>query len=327
MRLGSRELLEIASVEGEEFTTEVAAPVAGVPDDEVSRWLNGALRRQRLVLPTGLRTVGVRRVSRHRFAHYVLRQYLYSRLDPIDRMRLHEAVGRRLESVYGEGATEVVAQLAWHFDQAGLAEKAIDYLAAAGQQAMRVSAYHEAIRHFERGLALLAALPATPERNGRELDLRLPLSSALIVTRGWASPERAAAVSDAALEMGESNATAQAVRLLIVRASVHQAQGQLAQSVEIPAAAERLAGAGQQHAVADPHLTVEMLHQPLLAPGEELGGLVAPGVEMLAIDHPPGDGELRGVVGELAVEPPFVGCLIFQGAGRMLGTQCVEVGR
>jgi adenylate cyclase len=148
-------------------------------------------------------------------------------------MRLHESVAAALEAAYGERAPEIAAQLAWHYDQAGLADKAVNYLLLAGQQAMRLAAYREAIRHFERGLALLPGLPPSLERNGRELDLRLPLSSALIVTRGWAAPERFAALPESITASEQIKNSGQAVRVLILRASVLQAQGQLAQSLAV----------------------------------------------------------------------------------------------
>src|SRR5262249_32105088 len=66
----------------------------------------------------------------------------------------------------------------YHFEQAGLAEKAVTYLAQAGQQAFRLSAYQEAIQLFTRALPLLATLPDTPSRAQQELDLLVPLGRA-----------------------------------------------------------------------------------------------------------------------------------------------------
>jgi DNA-binding SARP family transcriptional activator/tetratricopeptide (TPR) repeat protein len=241
----ARALLETASVEGEEFTAEVVACVLGTGEDEVSRLLSGTLRHQQLVRSSSLRRLGLQRLSRHRFTHYVLRQYLYSRLDPVGRARLHESVGTTLEALYGGQAPEISVQLAWHFEQAGLAGKAVDYLLAAGQQAMRLSAYREAIRHFERGLALLATLPPSADRTGRELDLRMPLANALIATRGWAAPERFAALGDVALGAGNSSTTRQAILMLIQQSAVLQAKGEFAKAIQVDQEAlarARLAG-------------------------------------------------------------------------------------
>ena len=43
--------------------------------------------------------------------------------------------------------------------------------------------------HYTKGLELVQTLPDTPERIPQELDIRIALGSALIVTKGFAAPE------------------------------------------------------------------------------------------------------------------------------------------
>jgi predicted ATPase len=74
----------------------------------------------------------------------------------------------------------IAGQLAWHFQGAGMAAKAIDYLHQAGDRAVRLCAYQEAIAHLTRALELLLALPGSPERDQRELALQLSLGTAWI---------------------------------------------------------------------------------------------------------------------------------------------------
>jgi len=99
----------------------------------------------------------------------------------VERALLHEAVGDTLESLY-EGriaSREALAvQLAWHFQEAGIAGKAITYLLQAGERAVQLSAYQEAIAHLSRGLSLLQTLPDSPQRARRELELQLAFSIA-----------------------------------------------------------------------------------------------------------------------------------------------------
>jgi hypothetical protein len=47
----------------------------------------------------------------------------------------------------------------------------------------------EAVAQLDKGLALLATLPTSLERQQQELDLRIALGPALIATRGYSSPE------------------------------------------------------------------------------------------------------------------------------------------
>jgi DNA-binding SARP family transcriptional activator/energy-coupling factor transporter ATP-binding protein EcfA2 len=227
-----RGLLEVASVEGEEFTAEIAARVLGMGEDEAARWFGGLLRRQRLVRSVSLGRLDGRRVSRYRFTHYVLRQYLYSRLDSLDLKRLHEAVGRELATLYGEQAPETAVQLAWHFEQAGLADEAADALLAAGEHAMRLAAYHEAAVHLERGLRLQAALPPSEDRLRRGSALRVRLTAALSATRGWGAVERQVALQDTAAEGAADATPLRAVLGLIARGDFLLAQGDIAAAIQ-----------------------------------------------------------------------------------------------
>jgi DNA-binding SARP family transcriptional activator len=173
-------VLSVGSVEGETFTAETVARVLGQPEETVTAYLGGPLRQQLLVAPESLRRLhNGQRLSRYRFAHALVHQYVYNRLDAIARATGHEAVGIKLEELYREDAATIAVELARHFELAGLTSHAVPYLLEAGNQAMRLVAYREAADHFERGLALLSTLPDTPERTSQELDLRLALAGAL----------------------------------------------------------------------------------------------------------------------------------------------------
>jgi predicted ATPase len=110
----------------------------------------------------------------------------------VERAYLHEDVGNVLEELYGGQADDsgaiapiaaVAVQLAWHFEEAGITEKAIHYLHQAGERAVQLSAYQEGRAHLTRGLALLETLPDSGgqdrlERAQQELDLQLSLGMA-----------------------------------------------------------------------------------------------------------------------------------------------------
>jgi ABC-type oligopeptide transport system substrate-binding subunit len=76
----------------------------------------------------------------------------------VERAHLHEAVGDTLEALHEgqkETMTGTAGQLAWHFQEAGLATKAIGYLHQAGDKARGLYAHQEAIGAYQRALALL----------------------------------------------------------------------------------------------------------------------------------------------------------------------------
>jgi predicted ATPase len=188
--------LRVASVEGEDFAAEVMARVLGTDERKMVQRLSSELdRRHRLVRAQAIERLGSRRVSRYRFRNYLFQKYLYDSLDQVERAYLHEDVGNVLEELYGDQASEIAVQLAWHFQEAGTAEKAIHYLRQAGEKAVQLSAYQEGIAHLTRGLALLMALPDSGgkehrlERAEQELALQLALGMAWQGTRGTPAPE------------------------------------------------------------------------------------------------------------------------------------------
>ncbi len=182
--------LRVASVEGEDFTAEVVARVLQSDKGKLIQHLSGELdRRHRLVSALALQRVGSRRLSRYRFRHDLFQKYLYDNLDEVERAYLHEEVGNVLEELYGEQASEIAARLARHFEEAGRAGKAIHYLLLAGERALRLFAYQEAVAYLTRALALLATLPHSPERDEQELALQLALGVAWIGAVGNQSPQ------------------------------------------------------------------------------------------------------------------------------------------
>jgi DNA-binding SARP family transcriptional activator/predicted ATPase len=183
-----RQAVQVASVEGETFTAEVVAQALATDAQEMVKRLSEKLDRQhRLARAQGLQRVGVDRLSTYRFRHILFQRYLYNSLDPVERARLHEEVGTALEGLC-EGA-EVAPQLARHFEEAGIVEKAVEYLHQAGERATRMSAHEEAIAHFRRGLALLEGLPEGRERDLAELMLQVGLAAPMHAARGFTSPE------------------------------------------------------------------------------------------------------------------------------------------
>src|SRR6266545_3689711 len=164
-----RELLQVASVEGEEFTAEVVARVVGADEHEVVRQLSHELdQTHQLVQALGIRRVGALRLSRYRFRHILIQRYLYGSLDEVVRAYQHEAVGHALEVLYAAQASEVAAQLAWHFEVAQLPETAAVYHEQAGDQARRSAALDAAIRYYQTALEQWPAL----DRAGRAGLLR-----------------------------------------------------------------------------------------------------------------------------------------------------------
>jgi adenylate cyclase len=151
-----RDVLAVASVEGEWFTAQVVAGVQDTPEREVSQALSRELgARHRLVREGGEAQVGGRFLSRYQFARALFQEYLYRGLSGGERRLLHGEIAVALEELYGERTGEIVAHLAHHYAEAGQTEKAIEYALRAGDHARVAYANEEAMAHFHRALTLL----------------------------------------------------------------------------------------------------------------------------------------------------------------------------
>jgi DNA-binding SARP family transcriptional activator/tetratricopeptide (TPR) repeat protein len=191
-----RHVLACASVQGDDFSGELAAELAGAPAGDVLACLSDSLARQHhLVRPEGLQYVNGAQQSNYRFTHHLFQKYLYSQLDSVERERFHAALAAALErqAAADPAAHERLSQLlAWHYEAAGRPLQAARALYDAGRQAMRVSAYPEALNRYERALELLAHTPPSPERTEFELLLQVAQLGPRRNAEGMAGPWMAA---------------------------------------------------------------------------------------------------------------------------------------
>jgi tetratricopeptide (TPR) repeat protein len=128
---------------------------------ELVRRLSGELQKEhRLVRARGLRHLEARRLALYRFQHHLFQKYLYNGMDAVERAYLHEDVGTVLEALYGGQTDEVAVQLARHFLEAGVTDKAAHYLGRAGELAAARYANEEALAHLSRALELAPDMDA-----------------------------------------------------------------------------------------------------------------------------------------------------------------------
>jgi ABC-type oligopeptide transport system substrate-binding subunit/DNA-binding SARP family transcriptional activator len=150
-----RELLTLASVEGETFTAQIVAAVQGSAERTALRALSQELVvRHRLLRDLGEARIYGRFLSRYRFAHVLFQQYLYQHLSAGEQRLLHGEVAEALEAAYAGHTEEMAAQLGHHYAEAGIQDKAVTYLLLAGDQARLAYAHQQAIAYYTQALAL-----------------------------------------------------------------------------------------------------------------------------------------------------------------------------
>jgi tetratricopeptide (TPR) repeat protein len=227
--------LRVASVEGEVFTAEVVAQVQGTDEREMLGHLSRVLdRRHRLITAQSILRMDGQLLSSYRFRHILSQKSLYSSLDEVERVHLHEQVGTALEGLYGdqEQIASVAPQLARHFQEARIADKAIEYLRQAGVRAVQLSAYQEGIVHLTKGLDLLMTLPESPGRAQQELGLQLALGTAWIGPKGY-GPEVKTAFTRARELSQELGKMTQLCRVLGELAVFHYVRAEYQRAREI----------------------------------------------------------------------------------------------
>ncbi|MCO5191740.1 MAG: AAA family ATPase [Anaerolineae bacterium] len=151
-----QDALELASVQGEQFSAEIIAALQHSDVRQLVRRLSGDLQdKHRLIEGIGVARIGRQRISTYQFTHKLIRTYLYGKLDEVERVYLHEDVGNALEALYGDEVDTIAAQLANHFELAQLNEKAAHYLTIAGDKATDALAFGAALQLYERALTII----------------------------------------------------------------------------------------------------------------------------------------------------------------------------
>ncbi|MEN8181687.1 MAG: AAA family ATPase [Myxococcota bacterium] len=227
-RLGEgKALAQLAAVLGREFLYELLRDVSPWPEDALQHGL------ARLVDADLLYPRGSPPQASYAFKHGMIQETAYGSLLKSVRRQFHARVAEVLEARYPERVQSEPELIARHYEEAGLAEKAILAYRWAGERATEHSANTEAIGHLSRALTLLETLPESLERNQQELRLRVAIAAPLGAARGWADPDTGAAYERARKLVLQSGETPDLPRILEGLAVFYYVKGDLARSTEL----------------------------------------------------------------------------------------------
>jgi tetratricopeptide (TPR) repeat protein len=168
----ARELVTVAAVIGRAFSFELLSEVSKRGEDELLEALDELWQRRILLEAQG---------EGYDFSHAKLREVAYAELRPPRRRLLHRRVAEALECVYVNNLDSVSGQIASHYEQAGIGERAIPFYQRAAEVAERIYAHAEALAAYRRALSLLETAPVREaqqeklaqlhEREGKVLSL------------------------------------------------------------------------------------------------------------------------------------------------------------
>jgi DNA-binding SARP family transcriptional activator len=173
----ARQILEAGAVLGLTFSVEMVHGVAGRSDLETVDSLDELANHHLLRTHT----------SGLQFSHDILRHAVYTGISPWRLQILHRRAGETLESLNNVDLDAVSAQIASHYEEAGLLQQATAFYRRAAERARRVYASEEAIYLYRRLLdGRDRWLPSIVDR----CEVMLNLSQILILQSEFAEAER-----------------------------------------------------------------------------------------------------------------------------------------
>jgi DNA-binding SARP family transcriptional activator/tetratricopeptide (TPR) repeat protein len=200
-------LLQAAAVSGQECEARIVAEAAELSPDQQLDAFDWA-EESRL-----LRRVGGLVRDRYAFSHALVRDAIYGELLRGRRVRYHHKIAVATERVHGGSLDRYVNELAHHFYMGAAladADKAIRYCTSAGERALRLLAFEEAVGHLTRALEVaekfgeadsstrcdtLIALAEAQNRAGDAAQANANFERAASVARSIGDPERLASTA------------------------------------------------------------------------------------------------------------------------------------
>ncbi len=142
-------LAGFAAIIGRQFSYRVLSLASNLGEEDLMRALD-ELWRRRIIREGG--------TGGYDFSHDKIRQVTYAQMSDARRRFYHHKVAQALEKLHANDIDTVSDQLAAHYEQAGLSEKAVVYYQLAAQNSQRIFANQQAIQFLRRGLQLLESV-------------------------------------------------------------------------------------------------------------------------------------------------------------------------
>jgi DNA-binding CsgD family transcriptional regulator/tetratricopeptide (TPR) repeat protein len=149
----ARQLIDLAAVSGRSFDFAVLQVLTGHSDGELVALVK-ELMAARLVVEES--------AEQFAFRHALTREALYSQLLVRERQTLHGRMAQAIEQIHAGALEAHLEALAYHFFEAAMWSKALDYAQQAGEKALALYAPHAAAEHFTRAITAAGRLSIKP---------------------------------------------------------------------------------------------------------------------------------------------------------------------
>jgi len=140
-----RDLLDVASVIGIEFSPDIIEKVSGSNKLRVIKTLINIESEHQLIQANG---------DKYRFNNPDIRDALYNEIKPRLKRAYHSLIAKSLEETNKDHLMDFATELAQHYYNSKNAPKAIPYLLKAGEQSRRQFRFSEALDKYSRALEM-----------------------------------------------------------------------------------------------------------------------------------------------------------------------------
>jgi len=151
----TRRILICASVIGQRFDFGLLQETTALNEQELLQALKESIDAHLVVQESA---------DQFAFKHALTHDAVYAMLMLREIKSLHRTVGEALELSEETRINTPAAQVAYHYYQAGVWQKAMEYSLRAGEQAQALYAPREAVTHFTRGIDAARQLGISPPR-------------------------------------------------------------------------------------------------------------------------------------------------------------------
>ena len=238
----SREVLEVASVVGMEFSAAAMTDALAKPAEDIESECEILSAGDQFIESDSLLTWPDGTLTgRYHFQHHLYLEVIYRQIAEARRARTHRKVGKRLEADYGERASEIAPILVSHFEFGNDPERALRYHRLSAEHALERHAYSIAIDELRSALEKLEQMPQATERDQQQLDCLNLLGSTLIAVQGYYSPEVEKVVSRVLERCDTVPVSETKFNALWNLAGFHMSRGELARSRSLIEQAAELA--------------------------------------------------------------------------------------
>ena len=179
----AKQLLQAAAVIGTEIQAELLKSISPIKETEFAENLIQLQENKFIVRHQSM--LGLT----YKFRHTLTLNAVYQSMNPVIRQEYHRKIADILINTSPDIKESNPELLAYHYTGGKLYKEAIIYWNRASTRALLRSAYNDAIRHLQNGLALCKKSSRSTDLLKEELGLLEKLINALRTTKSYAAPE------------------------------------------------------------------------------------------------------------------------------------------